>query len=453
MKGKKLSNQTANGVLRLTWPIFIELILQMLVGNADQIMVGWYNSDLVGAIGNANQITNLLIIIFSVICTAATILIAQHIGAKSTEQLGQTYTVSLLVNTLFGLGVMVILLTCCEPIYSAMQVPDAIFDSTCNYTRILSVGMALQAVYLTFTAFFRSHKMMKQTMVISVLVNCLNILGNAILINGFFGLPALGVEGAAISSVVSRILGVVAIAWLFRKQFGPVLSWQHLRPFPSIQLHMLLKIGIPSGGESVSYNLSQIMIQSLCNQLALFVVTTRVYANMFAMLSYTFASAIAQATQVLVAQLMGAGDTGAVNRRVMSTLKSAVTISGLVSTALFLGAKPVYSIFTQNTQVLELCSYIMLIEIPLELGRSVNIVMCRTLQACGDIRFPITICIISAWITAVGGGFIFGIVFHWGLPGIWLAMACDECLRAILFLFRWKSGKWKTKHMLSWENQ
>lgn len=444
-----MKQNKTGGILRLTWPIFIELVLQMLVGNADQIMVGWYDSDLVGAIGNANQITNLLIIVFSVVCTAAMILIAQHIGARATDQLGETYTVALLANAIFGAAVAAVLLALCGPIYRAMGVPEEIFQATCGYTRVIAPGMALQAVYLSFTAFFRSSKMMKETMVISVLVNCINIGGNAVFINGAFGLPALGVVGAAVSSDLSRIVGVIAIALLFRRRFGPMVSLRYLRPFPIWQLRTLLRIGLPTGGESVSYNLSQITIQSLTNRLALFVVTTRAYANMFAMLSYTFASAIAQAAQVVVAQLMGAGDLEAIDRRVKSTLISSVVISTLVSTLLWLFAEPFYALFTSDPAVLGLCSTIMLIEIPLELGRAVNIVMCRSLQACGDIRFPIVICVLSAWIVAVGGGFLLAFVFRLGLAGIWAAMAADECLRALLFLWRWHSGRWKDKCLVA----
>lgn len=90
----------------------------------------------------------------------------------------------------------------------------------------------------------------------------------------------------------------------------------------------------------------------------------------------------------------------------------------------------------------------MLIEIPLELGRAVNMVMCRALQACGDIRFPITICIIDAWLVGVGGSFLLGVVLGWGLAGLWAAMAVDECIRAVLFLIRWNSRAWSRKHLL-----
>ena len=95
-----------------------------------------------------------------------------------------------------------------------------------------------------------------------------------------------------------------------------------------------------------------------------------------------------------------------------------------------------------SDEMQELAKTIMLIEIPLELGRAVNIVMCRALQACGDIRFPITICVISAWLTAFGGGVLLSGPLGLGLAGLWIAMACDECLRAGLFLWRWHTRTW-----------
>lgn len=435
-------------ILKLTWPIFVELVLQMLVGNVDQIMVGWYDPNSVGAIGNANQITNMVLIIFSVICTAAMILIAQHIGARATEELGETYTVSLLANSIFGVIIMGVLLTACVPIYRAMGVNQEIFQATCGYTRIISVGMLLQAVYLTFGAFFRSNQMMKESMMISVAVNLINIAGNAVFINGAFGLPAMGASGAALASDISRLAGVILIWRGFQKRFPGMLSWKYLRPFPVWQLRTLLKIGIPTGGESVSYNGSQLVLQTFCNMLPIFVVTTKVYANMFAMLSYIFASAIGQAAQVVAAYHIGAGEPEEVDRKVKYTLRRALLVSAGVSVLLFLFARPVYSWFTTDEGVLGLCAAVMLVEIPLEMGRAVNIVMCRALQACGDIRFPITICVISAWIVSVGGGFLLGIIFGYGLPGIWAAQAADECLRAVLFLLRWKSGSWKNQKLV-----
>ena len=437
-----------NNILKLSWPIFVELLLQMLVGNADQIMVGWRDPNGVGAIGNANQITNLLLLVFSVVCTAAMILISQYIGAKDTKRVNQTYTVALLMNLVFGLLVNAVLVLGCGPIFRLMGVHVLIFEETCLYMRLIGLGMMFQAVYLTFTAFFRSSQMMKETMVISVVMNCLNIGGNYVLINGLGPIPAMGIAGAAISSGLSRIMGAAIIAVLFRRTFGPVISLRCLRPFPWDQLKRLLAIGVPTGGESVSYNGSQICIQTVCNRFAAYVVNTRVYANLFANVTYLFGSALSQACQVVVARLMGAGEIAETDRNVKRTVLAAVTVSGILSVVLWLLARPIYGIFTKDEQVLALAGTIMLIEIPLELGRAVNMVMCRALQACGDIRFPITICIIDAWLVGVGGSFLLGGVLGWGLAGLWAAMAVDECIRAVLFLIRWNSRAWSRKHLL-----
>ncbi|MBM6926597.1 MATE family efflux transporter [Pseudoflavonifractor phocaeensis] len=438
------------GILSLTWPIFIELLLQMLVGNADQAMVGAFDPYGVGAIGNANQVTNLVLLVFSVISTASTILISQYLGAEEDRRrVNETYTVSLVVNGLFGLAIGGLLMVFCGPIFTLMQVPAEIFDRACLYLRIIGGGMVFQSVYLTFTAFFRSNQMMKESMIVAVVMNLLNIGGNAVLIGGAFGLPALGVAGAALSSDLSRLVGAVIIAVLFRRKFGPVLSLKLLRPFPTHQLGRLLRIGVPAGGESISYNLSQVCIQSTCNLLPLFVINTRVYANMFATVTYMFGSAISQAAQVLTARLMGAERIDDVDRLVKRTLAASLAISGLMSVVMLTFCRPLLGLFTQDPQVLELFRLIMIVEIPLELGRAVNMVMCRALQACGDIRFPITICIFSAWLTAALGGFLLAVPLGLGLVGLWIAMACDECLRALLFLWRWHSKAWCRKHLLS----
>ena len=123
-------------------------------------------------------------------------------------------------------------------------------------------------------------------------------------------------------------------------------------------------------------------------------------------------------------------------------------VSLIVATALFVLSKPIFGIFTSNPEVIRLGAVIMLIEIFLEWGRSVNIVMVRCLQAAGDIRFPVTLGILSAWTVAVLGGYLVGVVAGWGLVGIWIAMACDECLRGVLFVIRFRRGAWKKKRLV-----
>lgn len=435
-------------LLRLTFPIFIELVLQMLVSNVDQIMVARVSDTAVAAIGNANVVTNLLLISFSVISMAATILITQYIGSGSRERVAQTYTVSMLANGIFGLVISLLLLFGAPALLQLMRLPENILPESSRYLRIIGGGTLLQAIYLTYVSFLRSNGLTRQSMLISVAVNLVNVIGNFLLIGGAFGLPAMGVAGAAVSSVISRILGCLLIIRAFRKLIPERMSLSHLRPFPFEHLWRILKIGLPAGGESVSYNLTQAVIQTMCNLFPVYVITARVYCNMFATLSYIFTSAIGSATQIIVGYLMGARRTADTDQRVNSTLRISCLISFLMSLLLWLGSRPLFGLFTSDPQVLDVCQTIMLIDLFLEQGRAGNIVLFRALQAAGDIRFPVILNVSVVWTVAVGGGFVFSILLGWGLPGLWFAMTLDEIIRAIVSFLRWRSGKWRSKHLL-----
>lgn len=436
-------------IISITWPIFVELVLQMLVGNADQMMVSRYSQTAVGAIGNANQMVNLLILFFNVVSMASTILITQYAGAGKSGKVEEIYALSLFVNLISGIAVSAILMFGSRIIYTWMRVPAVLMEETCRYSSIIGAGMVLQSLYVCFIAFFRSSAMMKVTMFISVVINVVNIGGNFILISGFGPIPAMGAVGAAISSNLSRLTGLIVIILLFHRLIGARISWKALYPFPFHQLRRLMGIGIPGGGESISYNLSQLAIQTICNLFPVFVINTRVFANTFAMISYVFASAISQATQVMVGYLMGARQIGDTHRRVMSTLRLAVLVSFLISVLLYLFSDQMFGLFTDDQEIFRLGRQILAIEIVLEIGRAVNIVLVGALQAAGDIRFPIYLSIVNVWLVAVGAGFLLGVDFGWGLTGLWVAMAADECIRAVVLLIRWKQGKWKTKDLLA----
>lgn len=436
-------------IFSITWPIFIELLLQFLVGSADQIMVSQYSENSVGAIGNANQILNLLILLFSIVSMASTILISQYNGAGKKKEADEIYTLSIFVNLMFSLFISMLLLFGSHMIFGLLHVPAEMMDDTCRYASIIGSCMFLTSLYQTFTAFFRSNAMMKVTMFVSVIVNIVNIGGNYVLINGLFGLPALGVTGAAISSNLSRLAGLLVLIFLFHRLIDVKIMPRFLFPFPMAQFRRMMRIGLPAGGENISYNISQIAIQGICNLFPLYVINTRIYANTFATFSFVFAMAIAQATQIQVGYLMGARRVEQADRRVMNTLRLAVISTFTIAVLLFLASRQIFGLVTDDAQVLALGSQIMMIEIILEIGRPANIVLVCALQAAGDVKFPTFLSVVDVWCVAVAGTWLLGIVAGLGLAGVWAAMAADECVRGVILLVRWKRGKWKAKNILS----
>ncbi|MEG2295791.1 MAG: MATE family efflux transporter, partial [Oscillospiraceae bacterium] len=204
----------------LSWPILVELILQMLIGSVDQFMIASYSDHAVAAIGNVNQILNVLIITFGVISLATTIMVSQALGSSQFDKISEIYSVAFFSNLSFSVVISGVLFSFSSQIFEAMQLPPDLMDYAMSYMSIVGGFIFLQACQSTFSAIFRSNGMMKQIMFVSITINIVNIMGNFILIHGIPDLiPAMGVTGVAISSVISRLVGC-GVLWYMFNQFS-----------------------------------------------------------------------------------------------------------------------------------------------------------------------------------------------------------------------------------------
>lgn len=442
---KKNSHKSKNTtpLMKLVWPIFIELILTMLVGNVDQYMVSDYSKDAVAAIGNANQIINLLLIMFTVISMSTTILVSQYIGSNNRSKLSTIYTLSIFINLVFSTIITLIILLFTDDIFQFMKVPKDIIGDASIFIKYIGGFIFLQGLITAFSAIFKSNRMMKQTMIISIIINIFNVIANWILIYGKGPFPALGVAGSAHATNISRLIGVIFFIVLFIKNFDTKITLKALRPFPFKDLNKLLSIGIPSGGESFSYTMAMTFLLKTINTFGTSVIKTKVLASTFSWFSFLYASAVGQASQVVIGNMMGAGEIDQVHKHVMKTLRDSILVAIAIATTMYLGSDFLFGLFKADNKVLELGKTILLIDIILQIGKCSNIVLVRSLQATGDIRFPMMIGISSMWVVAYGLGFYLAVVCHLGLVGIWIGMALDEDLRAVIFFLRWKAGKWR----------
>ena len=296
-----MDKMTRNSYLfKMSLPIFVELLLQLLVGNIDQIMVSHYSQASVAAIVNGNQIMNIIIITMNMLSMATTVVLTQCLGAEDDYKSNQLCVLSMMV-----IGTVSVLSTCValflnRPIFRLMNIDSAILQETCLYLMIVGGFSLVQGLYLNFAAILRSHTRLKEVMAVSILMNVLNIIGNAILINGLFGFPRLGIVGAAISTVISKTIGLVCVYIVFRKYTKIKLKFKYLKQGSKEMLFKLLKIGIPSGAENFSYNLSQICILSIINPYGAAVTAIKGYCSLLANFAYVYAIAISEAVQIVI---------------------------------------------------------------------------------------------------------------------------------------------------------
>lgn len=434
---------TNRNLFFMSLPIFVELLLQLLVGNIDQMMVSRVSQQSVASIVNANQIMNLVIIVLSMASTAATVILSQYLGAEDKANSSRTCMVSILMITVVSLLSTLLVFAGYKPLYKALRVPEEIFDEASLYLLIVGACITVQGLYLIFSAIIRAFAMMKEVMIVSIVMNVMNIIGNAILINGWFGMPRLGAIGAAISTDISKLVGLGLMILLFVKRTNVKLGLRFLKPFPVQIMKKLCLLAVPSGVESFSYNMSQMCILGIVNSFGTMVTVTKGYCSIFANLAYVYAMAIASATQIVLGYLIGAKKIDLIQKRVNATQKVALAACVGLAVLLFLGSNYIFLIFTDDPEIIALGRRILFIEIFLEIGRAVNIVMTKCLIAVGDAVTPTVVGVSFQWGVAFVGAWVFGIIFDWGLEGVWVAMAIDECLRGLIFAVHFKKERWK----------
>lgn len=433
----------------LTFPIFIECLLVLLLGTMDTIMLSKYSDNSVASVGVVNQVFNMVILVFQVTTLGTSVLCAQYIGAGNKEKLTRVAGISLLFNLSLGVLTSLFLYFKSETLLNWMHLAPELMDDGVRYMRIVGGFAFVQSISLTISAILRSANMAKYPMFVTAGINILNAIGNYALIFGHFGMPELGAEGAAIATTASRLIAVFMLIWLLRRYILPALPSRLFNPFPFGELRKLLSIGMPAAGEQMSYSLSQVVVTMFTNLIAIEAVTTRTYIMNIVMFTYLFAMAISLGNSILVGQLIGEGKKEEAYGICLSSLKGAMLITGVIAGMIAATGPLILGLLTDNTSIIRMGVIILCIDFVLEFGRCVNMMMVNALRSTGDSRFPVLLGLFSMWVFATGLSWLFGLWMGWGLIGMWIAFAIDECFRAVILVKRWKSKKWMERDLIS----
>ncbi|MDI9216906.1 MULTISPECIES: MATE family efflux transporter [Clostridium] len=430
----------------ITWPLFIESALFSLLGSVDTIMLGRYSDNAVAAVGVSNQIIWMLNLMFGIITAGTSILIAQYLGAKSEQKtIIQVAGISIGVNTIIGVIISLLMFFCGTGMMKLLNSPPELINLGNQYLKIVGGFIFIQAITMTFTAILRAHSLTKICMNATIIMNIVNVILNYILIFGKLGFPSMGVAGAALATTLSKVVGLIILG---KSTYDLLLNKFRISmfmPFPKAHLINILKIGVPSAAEQISYNLSQLVITSFINLIGVSSMAAKSYVGTIVCFSYIFALAVGQGGSILIGNLVGNKEDNKAYKLCIYTIKKAVIVSIVMSILIAISGKGILGFLTNSQDILSIAVIVFIIEIVLEPGRCINIVGINGLRATGDVRFPVYIGIFSMWTFGVGLAYLLGIKLNLGLAGVWIAFAVDEWFRGILVLIRWKTGKWKGK--------
>lgn len=442
-----MNNMGINKKLKnITWPIFVESLLFSLLGGLDTLMLGKYSDLAVASVGIANQLIWMINLMFGIITAGTAILLAQHIGAKSEEKtILQVCGISIGVNLIIGIGISLVVSIFSVPLFNMLNASSELIGTGTSYMNIVGGTIFIQAILMTFTAILRSYGLTKICMNVTLIMNIVNVVCNYALIFGEFGLPELGASGAALGTVISRI---VALFILGRQVYKLILNKFTLaifKPFPFEHLINILKIGVPSAAEQISYSASQLVITGFINMISIDSMSAKSYITTIASFAFIFSASLGQGGSIIIGQLVGKRENNKAYNLCIYCLKRAILVSILISTGIALFRNGIMGLITNNTDIIKIAATVLILEILLEPGRAINLVGINALRAAGDVRFPVYIGIFSMWTFGVCVSYILGIKLGLGLAGIWIGFALDEWFRGILVLIRWKRRSWEGK--------
>lgn len=429
------------GLWMLAWPIFIEIFLQTLLGTVDTIMVSRISDDAVAVVGISNQLFGALITLFTTFAGGAGILIAQRLGSGRNEDARTIAIMGVSVSTLLGVVVSLLMFLYSDPIARMLNVSEELLPLSHIYLTYVGGGLFLVGLTASLGSAIRNTGNTRGPMYTGVAVNVIHILLNYILIFGMFGLPEMGIGGIAISTVISRLLGVVVLLYMFSGAFERKIRLLDFRIFNRKLFGEILRISWPLGLNSSAWVLSQLAIYSFLALLGAKELAARTYLNTLESFCFTLGYAIAMAGQIQIAHLFGARQLSGVYRGAYRTLYIGLAIVSANVLLLFLFGNMLMGFFTTDQEILSIGVSLLALNLLLQPCKMLNMAMGNSLNAIGDTRYTMTISILSMTLIAVGGSYLLGIEAGWGLTGIYCSMIADEATRGVLVLLRWRKQK------------
>ena len=427
---------------RLIVPLVVEQFLAMTIGMADTIMVTSVGEHAVSGVSLVDNISTLLINVFSALATGGAVVAAQYLGSRDEENACSAAKQLFYAIGALSAATMAVCLLFREPILRLVfgQLEDNVMEAAMTYFLLTAISYPLLAIYNAGAALFRAMGNSKVSMLASLLMTIVNIGLNAILIYG----ADIGVAGAGFGTLFSRLAGAVLMTWLIC-QHGHRIHIDHLLHFEfrGQLVKKILRIGVPNGLENGMFQIGKLLVLGLVTPLGTSATAANAIANSVAGVVNVPGNAISLSLITVVGQCMGAGDSKQAVRYTRKLMIIVYLAMGSLSVLLFFFATPVVGLFgltpgaaVMAIQVLRWCAVFDLIFWPMSFS------LPNALRASGDAKFTMIVSMCSMWIFRIGFSYL--LVPQIGLLGVWVAMFIDWIVRAVVFLNRFLSGRWKT---------
>jgi len=443
---------------RIIIPLVIQQVLAVTIGMADSMMVSSAGETAVSGVSLVTSLDLLLIFCFSALASGGAIVISQFVGQDNLTTAREAAKQLIYVTVGVATFITVIVLAIRYPLLNLLfgDVEKAVMTSAQEYFFYIALSFPFLALHDAGAAIFRANGNSVISMVTSVIINCANVAGNAILIFGF----GMGAAGAAISTLISRALGSIIVLFLAHKKTDKVYLEKLLRYRPDgILIKRILRVGVPSGLENGMFQFGKLLTQSLISSMGTAAIAANAVAHTLATFQYMPGNAVGLATVTVVGRCIGAGEKKQAVKYSRLIIALTYLFLWFIIILTFIFAGPVISIYKLSAEAASQANtLIMYHAVCAALMWPIAFTLPGAMRAASDVRFPLIVSAFSMWAFRVSLSYVlaqetvnvFGLFtfpgMGLGVLGVWVAMTVDWLFRAILFAYRHLSGKWLTKY-------
>lgn len=429
---------------KLIIPLIIEQMLSIAVGMADTIMISGVGEAAVSGVSLVDTVNILLINVFSALATGGAVVAGHFLGQKHREQASRVAWQIIMFATSLAILISVIFIAFHDGLLRLIfgHIEPDVMQACKTYLIITALSFPGLAIYNSCAAIFRAMNAARVTMWISLLINAVNLIGNAVCIYGL----KMGVAGAAVPTTLSRYTGAVIILILMfnSKREINFCGQVHFRFKPDL-LKRILFIAIPNGMENSMFQLGKILVLSVVSTMGTSAIAANAVGNALVCWNILPGSAINMALVSVAAVCVGAGEFGQARSYTRKLMKTAVFFMTLISLVLFFTVPWLVKLYNLGPDASRMA---------IEVVRFHNIMaiffwvpsftLPNTLRSAGDVIWTMAVAIFSMWVFRIGAACLFTYVLHLGLLGVWAAMVVDWVFRSICYVIRYKGNKWET---------
>ena len=431
-------------ICSLLIPVVLEQLLNSIMGTADTMMVSNVGSAAISAVSLVDSINVLVIQAFSALAAGGAIICAQYIGQRNKEKANESARQVLFIITAISVAVSLICLVFQKPLLRLIfgSVEPAVMRASETYFFYTALSFPFIAAYDSAASIFRAQDNTKGPMIISMISNVMNIAGNAVMIWVFH----MGVAGAALSTLISRIFcAVVVIIQLRKEKEGQeivVRDYFKIRPDWSM-IRRILGLGIPSGIENSMFQLGKLAIQSTVSTLGTTAIAAQAMTNILENLNGIAAIGVGVGLMTIVGQCLGAGRQDEAVYYIKKLCVIAEVIIIISCLGVFALTKPITILGGMEKESADMCFHmVMWITIVKPLVWIMAFIPGYGLRAAGDVKFSMIVSCCTMWACRFCLCVFLIRVMGFGPMGVWIGMFADWTLRGIIFTWRFHSRKW-----------